>query len=248
MAFDTTETIAAPGLVWPYIDPRVDTGVMQDNKDDEGGFPLYAVPGQPGKVWAAKPASAYAVARVVEVTIAGTVAQSDKFSVTIAGTKYEVTAGSGDDASDVASALATAVDADANYGASASTGKVTITASSAGAAANADTFLVGKTSEAGTITKNEKTAGADAVAGGVFVGIAIRKNTVDSYVAGDVINVLRKGRIWVKTSGEALSEQTAYINNSSGLITASSSSATAISGGVFKSNAADGKLVQLEIA
>lgn len=248
MAFDTTETIAAPGLVWPFVDPRVDTGIMQDNKDAEGGFPLYAVPGQPGKVWAAKPASADAVARVVEVTIGGTVAQSDKFSVTIAGTKYEVTAGSGDDASDVATALATAVAADANYGASASTGKVTITATVAGAARNADQFLVAVTSTAGTIEKNEKTAGADAVAGGAFIGIAIRKNTCDSYAAGDVINVLRKGRIWVKVSGEALSEQAAYINNSSGNITANSSSATAISGGVFKSNAADGKLVQLELA
>lgn len=248
MAFDTTETIAAPGLVWPFVDPRVDTGIMQDNKDAEGGFPLYAVPGQPGKVWAAKPASADAVARVVEVTIGGTVAQSDKFSVTIAGTKYEVTAGSSDDASDVASALATAVSADDNYGASASSGKVTITASTAGAARNADQFLVGKESTAGTIAKNEKTAGADAVAGGVFIGIAIRKNTCDSYAAGDVINVLRKGRIWVPVAGEALSEQAAYVNNSSGKITANSSSATAISGGVFKSNAADGKLVQLEIA
>ena len=126
MAFDTTETIAAPGLVWPYIDPRVDTGVLQDDKASEGGFALFALKGQPGKVWATKPASAEAVARVVEVTVGGTVAENDKYSVTIAGTKYEVTAGSGDDAADVATALATAVSADANYGASASTGKVTI--------------------------------------------------------------------------------------------------------------------------
>lgn len=141
MAFDTTETIAAPGLVWPYIDPRVDTGVLQDDKDSEGGFALFALKGQPGKVWATKPASA-----------------------------------------------------------------------------------------------------------GIFVGIAIRKNTCDSYKAGDVINILRKGRIWVKALGECLSEETAYVNNSNGGITASSSSATQIPGGVFKSNAADGKLVQLEIA
>lgn len=248
MAFDTTETIAAPGLVWPYIDPRVDTGVLQDDKASEGGFALFALKGQPGKVWATKPASAEAVARVVEVTVGGTVAENDKYSVTIAGTKYEVTAGSGDDAADVASALATAVSADANYGASASTGKVTITASTAGAARNADQFLVAKTSTAGTIDKNEKTAGADAVEGGIFVGIAIRKNTCDSYKAGDVINVLRKGRILVKALGECLSEETAYVNNSNGGITASSSSATQIPGGVFKSNAADGKLVQLEIA
>lgn len=248
MAFDTTETIAAPGLVWPYIDPRVDTGVLQDDKESEGGFALFALKGQPGKVWATKPASAEAVARVVEVTVDGTVAENDKFSVTIAGTKYEVTADSDDAAADIAGKLATAVDANANYGASASTKKVTITASTAGAARNADQFLVATTSTAGTVAKNEKTAGADAVEGGIFVGIAIRKNTCDSYKAGDVINVLRKGRIWVKALGECLSEETAYVNNSNGGITASSSSATQIPGGVFKSNAADGKLVQLEIA
>jgi hypothetical protein len=68
------------------------------------------------------------------------------------------------------------------------------------------------------------------------------------YGQGDQVNVLKKGRVWVKVSGEVLAGQAAYINNSSGKITASSSSATAITGGVFKSNAADGRLAQLEIA
>lgn len=244
--FDGMEGL--PGLLFPFVPHSIESGILQDSKDEMGGFPVYAVQGQPGKVWATKPASADAVARVVEVTVGGTVAENDKFSVTVAGTKYEVTADSDDTASDVAGKLATAIDANANYGASASSGKVTITASTAGAARNADQFLVATTSTAGTITKNEKTAGADAVEGGIFVGIAIRKNTCDSYKAGDVINVLRKGRIWVKALGECLSEETAYVNNSNGGITASSSSATQIPGGVFKSNAADGKLVQLEIA
>ena len=240
-----------PGLLFPFVPHSIETGVLQDTKDEMGGFPLYAVQGMPGKVWATKPASADAVARVVEVTIGGTVAQSDKFSVTIAGTKYEVTAGSGDDASDVASALATAVSADANYGASASTGKVTITATVAGAARNADQFIVAKTSEAGTIEKNEKTAGADAVAGGTFIGIA-SFTTADcmhlGYGKGDHVNVLKKGRLFVKVAGEVLAGQAAYINDSTGKITASSSSATAIAGGVFKSNASDGTLAELEIA
>lgn len=240
-----------PGLLFPFVPHSIESGSLQDTNDEMGGFPVYSVQGQPGKVWATKQASAEAVARVVEVTIGGTVAQSDKFSVTIAGTKYEVTAGSGDDAADVATALATAVSADANYGASASTGKVTITASTAGAARNADQFVVDKTSSAGTIAKNEKTAGADAVAGGTFLGIA-SFTTADcmhlGYGQGDMVNVLKKGRVWVKVSGEVLAGQAAYINNSSGKITASSSSATAITGGVFKSNAADGKLAQLEIA
>lgn len=240
-----------PGLLFPFVPHSIETGILQDSKDEMGGFPVYSVVGNQGKVWAAKPASADAVARVVEVTIGGTVAQSDKFSVTIAGTKYEVTAGSGDDASDVATALATAVAADANYGATSSTGKVTITASSAGAARNADQFLVAKTSEAGTIEKNEKTAGADAVAGGTFAGIA-SFTTAEmmhlGYEKGDHVNVLKKGRVWVKVAGEVLAGQTAYINDSTGKITASSSSATAIAGGVFKSNASDGTIAELEIA
>lgn len=240
-----------PGLLFPFVPHSIETGILQDNKDEMGGFPLYAVEGKPGKVWATKPASADAVARVVEVTIGGTVAQSDKFSVTIAGTKYEVTADSDDAAADVAGKLATAVAADANYGATASSGKVTVTASTAGAAANADVFVVAATSTAGTIAKTEKTAGADAVSGGAFIGIA-SFTTADTmhlgYEKGDHVNVLKKGRLWVKVAGEVLAGQAAYINNSTGKITASSSSATAIAGGVFKSNASDGTIAELEIA
>ena len=240
-----------PGLLFPFVPHSIETGILQDTKDEMGGFPLYAVQGNPGKVWATKPASADAVARVVEVTVGGTVAENDKFSVTIAGTKYEVTADSDDTAADVAGKLATAVSADDNYGASASTGKVTITATVAGAARNADQFLVAVTSTAGTIAKTEKTAGADAVAGGTFIGLAAY-TTAEAmhlgYEKGDHVNVLKKGRIWVKVSGEVLAGQAAYINNSSGKITANSSSATAIAGGVFKSNASDGTIAELEIA
>lgn len=240
-----------PGLLFPFVPHSIETGILQDSKDEIGGFPVYSVVGQTGKVYAAKPASADAVARVVEVTIGGTVAEGDKYSVTIAGTKYEVTVGSGEGASDAASALATAVAANANYGATASSGNVTITASTAGAARNADQFIVGKESTAGTIEKNEKTAGADAVAGGVFAGIA-SYTTAETmhlgYEKGDHVNVLKKGRVWVKVAGEVLAGQAAYINNSTGKITADSSSATAITGGVFKSNASDGTLAELEIA
>lgn len=240
-----------PGLLFPFVPHSIETGILQDTKDEMGGFPLYAVQGNPGKVWANKPASADAVARVVEVTVGGTVAENDKFSVTIAGTKYEVTADSDDAAADVAGKLATAVAADDNYGAAASSGKVTITATVAGAARNADQFIVAATSTAGTIAKTEKTAGADAVAGGTFIGLA-SFTTAEAmhlgYEKGDHVNVLKKGRIWVKVSGEVLAGQTAYINNSSGKITANSSSATAITGGVFKSNASDGTIAELEIA
>lgn len=240
-----------PGLLFPFVPHSIETGILQDSKDEIGGFPLYAVDGKPGKVWAAKPSSSEAVARVVEVEIAGTVAEGEKFSVIIAGTKYEVTAPSTPTAAGIASALATAANADANYGATASSAKVTITASTAGAAANADQFLVATDSSAGTIAKTEKTAGADAVAGGTFIGLA-SFTTAEAmhlgYEKGDHVNVLKKGRIWVKVAGEVLAGQAAYINNSTGKITASGSGATAIAGGVFKSNASDGTLAELEIA
>lgn len=236
-----------PGLIFPFVPHSIETGFLQDSKDEMGGFPLYAVEGKPGKVWAEKPSSSEAVARVVEVTVGGTVAENDKFSVTINGTPYEVTAGSSDDASDVASALATAVSANDNYGATASGAKVTITASTAGA--NTDSIVVAATSAAGTIEKTEKTDGADAVSAGYFIGIA-SFTTADAmncgYEKGDHVNVLKKGRLWVKVSGEVLAGQSAYIN-STGKFTADSTG-TAIAGGVFKSNAANGTIAELEIA
>lgn len=238
-----------PGLLFPFVPHSIETGFLQDAKDEMGGFPLYAVVGKPGKVWAAKPSSSEAVARVVEVEIAGTVAEGDKFAVSINGTKYEVTAGENPTASAVASALATAVSADANYGATASSGKVSVTASTAGAAANSDQFVVTTDSVAGSVEKTEKTAGADAVSGGTFVGIA-SYTTAETmhlgYEVGDLVNVLKKGRLWVKVAGEVLAGQAAYIN-STGKITADNTG-TAIAGGVFKSNASDGTLAELEIA
>lgn len=142
-----------PGLLFPFVPHSIETGILQDSKDEMGGFPLYAVEGKPGKVWATKPAPSE--------------------------------------------------------------------------------------------------AGADAVPGGTFIGIA-SFTTADTmhlgYEAGDCVNVLKKGRLWVKVAGDVLAGQAAYINNSTGKITASSSGATAIAGGVFKSNASDGTIAELEIA
>lgn len=138
-----------PGLLFPFVPHSIETGILQDSKDEMGGFPLYAVEGKPGKVWATKPAS------------------------------------------------------------------------------------------------------SEGASGGTFIGIA-SFTTADTmhlgYEAGDLVNVLKKGCLWVKVAGDVLAGQAAYINNSTGKITASSSSATAIAGGVFKSNASDGTIAELEIA
>lgn len=85
-----------------------------------------------------------------------------------------------------------------------------------------------------------------------FIGIAARTNFdglgCAGYEAGDQVNVLKKGRLWVRVLGEVIAGQPAYVNDTNFAITATSSGATAIAGGVFKSNAADGQLAELEIA
>lgn len=64
---------------------------------------------------------------------------------------------------------------------------------------------------------------------------------------GDTVNVIKKGRFYVQVLGQVQAGEAAYINNSNNGITATSSGATAIPGGVFKSNANDGELAELEI-
>lgn len=87
--------------------------------------------------------------------------------------------------------------------------------------------------------------------GGSFIGIACRTNFdalgCVGYEVGDQVNVLKKGRLWVRVSGQVQAGQAAYITGA-GAFTATSTSNTAITGGVFKSNAADGALAELEIA
>lgn len=246
MALQLINSNGEPGLLFPFVPHSIETGVMQDDKDLAGGFALWGKIGEPGKVYAAKPEASEAVARVVEVEIAGTVAEGDKFSVSINGTKYEVTAPATPTAAGIATALATAIDADANYGATASGAKVTITASTAGAAANADTFAVDKSSAAGTIAKTETTAGKAAVAGGFFIGIAQLTTINDAYFEGDLVNVVKKGRLWVKVSGEVLANQAAYVDDEGNF--SADDSGTAIAGGVFKTNSAANGIAELEIA
>ena len=70
----------------------------------------------------------------------------------------------------------------------------------------------------------------------------------EGYAKGDHVNVLKKGRVWVRVLGEVLSGQPAYVNTTNNGITAAATGNTAIPGGTFKTSAADGKLAQLEIA
>lgn len=257
---EMTEPKGLPGLLFPFVPHSIETGNLQDSCNEMGGFPVYSVQGETGKVWASKPAEVSAVKRSLTVTIAGTVAEGDKYSITLGTTKYEVTVGASPNntatkaAEALVSAITDASTGDANFTASNSSGVVTLTAKEYGSAANQISVTADKTSTAGTITvqaAGSQTNGVDGKAGGVFAGIAsftTAEMLHTGYEAGDSVNVLKKGRVWVKVAGEVQSGQSAYINDSTGKITANSSSATAISGGVFKSNAADGTLAELEIA
>ena len=42
MAFETTPfgAIAAPGLAFPFVTHSIETGILQEDKDSEGGFAL----------------------------------------------------------------------------------------------------------------------------------------------------------------------------------------------------------------
>lgn len=131
--------VGAPGLLFPFVLHSIETGILQDSKDSEGGFALWGKNGEPGKVYAAKPAS-----------------------------------------------------------------------------------------------------------DGILLGIAQRTTVCDGYDEGDAVNVVKKGRVWVKVKGEVRAGQTAYVDDVSGLPTATAG--TAITGGYFKSNAQDGELAELEIA
>lgn len=242
-----------PGLIFTFVPHSIETGTLQDTKNEIGGFPLYSVQGQPGKVWAEKPAEVNAVKRALTVTIAGTVATGDKYSVTIGTQKYEITVGETQTAAAAATLLVAAIE-DENFVATNSSGVITLTAKEYGSFTNGIAIAADKESTAGTITvqaEGSQTKGVDGRAGGTFIGIA-SFTTAEmmhlGYEAGDHVNVLKKGRLWVKVAGEVLSGQAAYINNSTGKITANSSSATAIAGGVFKSNATDGTIAELEIA
>lgn len=140
---DLNETVGLPGLLFPLVPHAIETGLMQDEKEAAGGFPVYGKKGEGDKAFSAFPST-----------------------------------------------------------------------------------------------------------DGYFKGIAVRTKfdaLEEGYAAGDVVNVMKKGRVWVRVLGEVLSGQPAYVNTTNNGITATESGNTAIVGGTFKTSAADGKLAQLEI-
>ncbi len=82
--------------------------------------------------------------------------------------------------------------------------------------------------------------------GGVFLGIAQLTTVNDEYHAGDLVNVVKKGRVWVKVSAEVQANNPAFVDNDGNF--SASSTGTAIVGGSFKSNATANGIAELEIA
>ena len=231
MAFETTPfgAIAAPGLAFPFVTHSIETGILQEDKDSEGGFALWAkkgVAGEAGKVYVNQPAGSEAVARVLELEPVMTTASTGTVSVKVDGeTVATASVTSESTVATLLTALASAWNSESDYTAEASETKLTITAKTAGAEANADVFSAEYSEDCGFGGDvNQVTAGASAESAGVFIGIAQRTMFNDSYKAGMTVNVLKKGR------------------------TATSTGGTQIVGGTFKSDAADGGLAELEIA
>ena len=146
MAFETTPfgAIAAPGLAFPFVTHSIETGILQEDKDSEGGFALWAkkgVAGEAGKVYVNQPAGSEAVARVLELEPVMTTASTGTVSVKVDGeTVATASVTSESTVATLLTALASAWNSESDYTAEASETKLTITAKTAGAEANADVF------------------------------------------------------------------------------------------------------------
>jgi len=144
MAFEMEYgAIGVPGLLFPFVPHSIETGVIQEDKDSEGGFPLW--------------------------------------------------------------------------------------------------IKTGEADEAGKVYVNKPENGK-------LLGIAQRTLFNDSYKAGMTINVVKKGRLWVRVLGEVKAGDDAYVNDTNNAFTATATGGTQIVGGMFKTDAADGGLAELEIA
>lgn len=135
--------VGAEGQVFPFVPNSIETGFIQAAKDAAGGFGLWGVKGEPGKVYPAKP---------------------------------------------------TGESADNGY----------------------------------------------------FLGFAQLTTVNEGYEIGDIINVMKKGRMIVKTAAQASAGAAVYVTDA-GAVTSASSNNTAVSGATFKTNASANGLVEIEI-
>lgn len=81
---------------------------------------------------------------------------------------------------------------------------------------------------------------------GIFLGFAQLTTVNEGYEIGDIINVMKKGRMIVKTATQASAGAAVYVTDA-GAVTSASSNNTAVSGATFKTNASANGLVEIEI-
>lgn len=250
MAFSANQfgrSIAAPGLIVPNQPSVIDSGVMQEDKNVEGGFPLFGKFGSGAGCWLEKSTAADAVARVVAVT--PTIGTAASGTVTLKKNGVSVATATTTSESTVATLVAAlaASFSSTGYVAANGTTKLNVTASTAGNTSNDDVFTVDAGTSGFTFAVADTTAGSDAVAGGYFKGIAQRTTCMDGFVAGEDVNVVRKGQIWVTVSGEVLDGKPAYLGSDYAW-TADSEGTLAVAGATFKTSASDGGLAVVELA
>ncbi len=99
--------------------------------------------------------------------------------------------------------------------------------------------LWGKTGEPGKVWSEKPDSG-------IFLGIAQLTTVRDEYEAGDIVNVIKKGRVWVKVSAEVTANQAAYVDDDGNI--SATATGTAIAGATFKTNATANGIAELEIA
>lgn len=231
-----------------------DTAVMQDDPNSEGGFAVFGRTGEEGTGFTANAAAAVAVARVVEITPAiASAAAGGKVKVTIGEKTFEATStASTSTVASIIDDLVSAINNDSTgsdlFEATDGTTKLTLTAKTAGAAANAVSITATSTDTGVSVASPTENAtdGADAITAGFFKGIAIRNAMGTVKHTGDAVAICRKGKIWVPVSGSVAVGATAYVT-ASGVISSSSSDATAFGKFVTNSTTANG-LAVVEIA
>lgn len=83
----------------------------------------------------------------------------------------------------------------------------------------------------------------------IFRGIAIHTHKTDGkYNSSDVVNVLKRGPVWVQVSGAVTKDDTAYVDLSAGTGKFTSTSTNNLAtGGKFRSTTSGAGLAQLEI-
>lgn len=213
------------------------------------GSPVCVPEGDQDRGFKLPTAAVSAVKAVWTIELDGTATDDGKAKITINDSQViEVDVSSSDTATAVATALA-AKEVEGWVITNPADKEIVFTAGNFGAYANDSTFDVelagGLTLVGGADAPT--TAGVDGKGATKFLGIAMgtAKEGNMKYAQGDMVNVLTKGTILVTASKAVQANTAAYIVDATGVWTDVSTNATAA--GTFRTNAAAGELVEVEL-